>query len=437
MKIGNNIMQQQTLPFKIAEDATTPRLGVMRSGPPETVAALDIGSSKLTCIIAQTQRDQLKIVSLATEPSRGIERGELTDMQEAAQAVAAVISKAQAAAYVEHYNYFVGVGSKRAQGRNSRGSVSVTRESREITPKNVQQALRAARTISLPPDRQILDGVPQSFAVDDITGIRNPVGMTGSRLDAEVYLATESINCIRNVTSCLRSINCKTEGILFEPFATAEAVLTADERKLGSVQIDIGGGTTDIVVYYANAPRFVRVLPIGGEHIIRDVAVGLSATIEGARKLVHERGTACDVLVDAREEIEVETAGGMMMHKSTLGELCYIIECRIEEIFDIAQKEVSRAGLTGHCGGGVVVTGGVAHIKGIAKKAEQVFGTAARVGKPKIYTDDPAICENPEYATAVGLLVYGLRMRRIVNKEARNPILSAAARSVSWIKEFF
>jgi len=316
MKIGNHTMQQQTLPFKITEDGTTPRLGVSRSGPPETVAALDLGSTKLTCIIARAQGDQLKIVSLATEPSRGIERGELTDMEEAGRAVAAVIGKAQAAASVEHYSYFVGVGSKRAQGRNSRGSVSVTRENHEITPKNVQQALRAARTISLPPDRQILDGVPQAFAVDDITGVKNPAGMTGSRLEAEVYLATESINCIRNISACLRSINCKTEGVLFEPFATAEAVLTGDERKLGSVQIDIGGGTTDVVVYYANAPRFVRVLPVGGEHIIRDVAVGLSTTIEGARKLVHERGTACDVLVDAREEIEMQTAGGMMMHKS-------------------------------------------------------------------------------------------------------------------------
>jgi len=432
---------QRILPFstQAARSSETPKLRLQRAGPPETVAALDIGSSKITCVIAQAEDDLLKVCSLAIEPSRGVERGEVKDLDQVADAARAAVIRAQSEARMPCDRFFVGVAGKDSQGRNSRGSVMVAKENHVITDKHVRQALNAARNISLPSDRQIIDSVPQSFAVDNSAGIRNPTGMTGSRLDAEVYLATESVNCIRNIISCLKAVGCRHEGLLFEPFASAEAVLTEDEKDLGAVQIDIGEGTMDIAVYYAGGPRFTRVLPVGGGHIARDVAVGLGITLDAARELVHARGAAYESILDpheAKQEFDVPAAEGGEACACSAGKLCFIIESRVGEMLEIARKEIRRAGLNGH-GTRVVLTGGTALLKGIAKKAQQVFGTHARIGRPKIYTDHPELCDNPAYATAVGLLVYGVKMRRVVEKEQRHPVVSVAASSYKWLREFF
>jgi len=403
------------------------------------VAALDIGSWKITCLIARAADDLLEVCSLVTEPSRGVERGDLKALDQAAAAAAAALRKAQDAAKVECGKYFVGVASKESQGRNSRGSVIISKENHIITHKHIRQALRAAQNISLPSDRQIIDGVPQSFAVDNSAGVRNPAGMSGNRLDAEVYLATESVNAIRNMTACLKAIGCRHEGLLFEPFASAEAVLTEDEKNLGAVQIDIGEGTMDIAVYYGGAPRFARVLPVGGGHIARDVAIGLGTTVHAARELVHTRGAACKSALDpeeAKREIEVPAADGNDTRTFSGRELCYIIESRVGEMLEIAKKEVRRAGLNGHAAR-VVLSGGTALLKGITRKAEEVFGSHARIGRPKIYTDHPQLRDNPSYAAAVGLLVYGVKMRRVARTERKHPVVSAAARSYRWLREFF
>ena len=403
------------------------------------MAALDIGSSKITCLIARAAGDLLDVCALVTEPSRGVERGDLKALDQAAEAAATALRKAQDAAKVECGKYFVGVASKDSQGRNSRGSVTISKENHLVTDKHIRQALRAAQNISLPSDRQIIDGVPQSFAVDNSAGVRNPMGMSGNRLDAEVYLATESINAIRNLTSCLKAIGCKHEGLLFEPFASAEAVLTEDEKDLGAVQIDIGEGTMDIVVYHGGAPRFVRVLPVGGGHIARDVAIGLGTTVDAARELVHTRGAACESALDpeeAKREIEVPATDSGEAHACCVRDLCHIIESRVGEMLEIAKKEVQRAGLNGHATS-VVLTGGTAMLKGITKKAEEVFGSHARIGRPKIYIDHPEIRDNPAYATAVGLLVYGVKMRRVAEKERKHTLVGAVARLWKWLGEFF
>jgi cell division protein FtsA len=412
---------QRTLPFTsdAPQGSRTPKLRLPRSGPPEMVAALDLGTSKITCIIARAEDDLLKVCSVATEPSRGIERGEVTDLDKAADAAGAAVAKAQEAAAVQCSGYFVGVGTRRSQGRNSRGSFAIPKERQVISDKTIRRALENAQNVMLPSDRQIIDSVPQSFSVDDTTGVRNPTGMSGNLLEAEVYFATESISSTRNITACLRAIGCSHEGLLFEPFATAEAVLTDDEKELGAVQIDIGEGTMDIVVYCGGAPRFTRVLPVGGGHIVRDVAVGLATTLAAARELVHSRGVACETMLatdEAKQDIHVPTADS--------------------EGFEIARKEVQRAGLNGH-GARVVLTGGTALLKGIRKKAEQVFTTSARIGRPKIYVDNPELGDNPAYATAVGLLVYGIKMRRLIEKEHRHPLVNAAVKSFNWVREFF
>jgi len=383
----------------------------LKPGQPPAVAelagAVDLGTSKITCIIAKAQDDVLaEICSYATEESRGIDRGEIVHLDEAAAAVAAAITKAQAAAGVECRKYFVGVAGKR----------------------------------SLPPDQQIIDSVPQSFTVDDSPGLRNPVGMTGNRLDAEIYLATDSISSVRNVGVCMLKAGYKCESVLFEPFATAEAVLTPDEKQLGTVQIDIGEGTMNIVVYYGGAPRYARVLPIGGGQIVRDVAIGLSTTMAAARDLVHNRGVACDTLIgamEAKQVLDVPTPDSTVPHKCTLGKLCYIIECRVEEMFEIAKKEIQKSGSANYSTAGVVLTGGTALLKGITNKAEQVFDTGARVGRAKAFTNHPVLGENPAYATAVGLLAYGVRVRNLIEKEQPNPVVDAVLKVYNRIREFF
>jgi cell division protein FtsA len=407
----------------------------------ELAGALDLGSHKITCIIGKAWENELtEICSFATEPSRGIEHGEITDLDEASEAVGAAIRKAQAAAGFECRRYFIGLASKRCQGLKSRASAILSRENQEITRRDVLQAIKAARKIMLPTDRQIIDSVPQSFGVDDSAGLRNPVGMTGSRLEAEIYLATDSVSVVRNVATCMQKIGCKGEAILFKPFATAEAVLTADEKQLGTVQIDIGEGTTSVAVYYAGSPRFTKVLPIGGGSIARDVAVGLSTTISGARELIHSRGVACDTLIgamEAKQMLDVPTPDSNVPHKCTLGKLCYIIECRVEEMFEIVKKEIQKAGCANYSAAGVVLSGGAAQLKGIAAKAEQVFDTGARIGRPKSFTTHPVLGENPAYATPVGLLVYGLRVRELIEKEQLHPLFGAVLKIYNRIREYF
>jgi len=407
----------------------------------ELAGAVDLGSSKITCINAKAEDDVLtEICSYATEESRGIDRGEIVHLDDAAEAVAAAITKAQAAAGVECRKYFVGVAGKRSQGLKSRGVGTLSRENHEITETDVLLALKAARKISLPPDQQIIDSVPQSFTVDDSPGLRNPVGMTGNRLDAEVYLATDSISSVRNIGACMLKAGYKCESVLFEPFATAEAVLTADEKQLGTVQIDIGEGTMNIVVYYGGAPRYARVLPIGGGQIVRDVAIGLSTTMAAARDLVHTRGVACDTLIgamEAKQVLDVRTPDSTVPHKCTLGKLCYIIECRVEEMFEIAKKEIQKSGSANYSTAGVVLTGGTALLKGITNKAEQVFDTGARVGRAKAFTNHPVLGENPAFATAVGLLAYGVRVRSLIEKQQPNPVVDAVLKVYNRIREFF
>ena len=426
---------------------TAPRI-IQPPAPLELIGALDIGTSKITCIIAKAQEDKIvQICSYASEPVPApdpdacIEHGEIVDLDRAAEAVAAAVTKAQAAAGIECGKYYVGVGSKRSQGLKSRGQgIALTRENQEITDKDVQQALQAARKIRIPPDLQIVDSYTLSFQVDDSPGLRKPVGMTGSRLEADVFIATDSVSSIRNVGTCMQKAGYKCESVLFEPFATAEAVLTADEKQLGTVQIDIGEGTMNIAVYYGGAPRFAKVMPVGGSRIVHDVAIGLSTTIAGARDLVHSRGVACDTLIgamEAKQVLDVPTPDNNVPHKCTFGKLCYIIECRVEEMLEIAKKEIQKSGAANYSTAGVVLTGGTAQLRGITQKAEQVFDTGARVGRARACTNHPVLGENPAYATAVGLLLYGLRVRRLVEKDQPNPMFDAVMRAYSRIREFF
>jgi len=431
---------QRTLPFISNESvSTTPRLRLPKSGPPQVVAALDLGTSKITCIIARAENDLLNICAVATEPSRGIERGEITDLDKAAEAAAAAAWKAQAVANVECTGVFAGLASRRSKGHFSRGTFTLPKEHHTITDRTVRRALAIAQNVMLPPDRRIVDSVPLSFTVDDTPGIRNPIGMTGNLLEAEVFFATESVSATRHVTSCLRAIGCQNEGLLFEPFATAEAVLTEDEKEIGAVQIDIGEGTMDIAVYFAGAPRFTRVLPVGGGHIVRDAAVGLGTTIEAARAFVHARGVACESMLtseQARQDISVPTPDSDETHVCQLGRLAHIIDCRVTEMFEIARKELQREGLGNH-GARIVLTGGTALLNGITRKAEQVFAAPARIGRPKIYVDNPEIGNNPAFATAVGLMVYGIKVRSQAEQERRHPILNAASKTFNWIREIF
>lgn len=418
---------------------TPPPVGVQQA-PPEIAAALDFGTHTIKCLIALVQVDKFGIISVGRAPSRGIRNGEIVDLEQASAAAALAVRDAQSSAGLVCRRYFVGAASKRSQGRNSRGSVTVTKENHQITDKNIEQAINLARNISLPPDRQIIDSVPQSFTVEDFAGVRNPLNMTGNKFDAEVYLATESASTIRNINACMRKIECRGEAILFEPFATADAVLTTDERELGAVLINIGDGTMDLTVYYGGAPRLVRVLPVGAGHIISDVAVGLSTTINGARELVHEHGFACDTLIstrDSKQMLKVATPDSDVPHESSLGKLCFIIECRVEEMFEIAKKEITKSLPSGRGGSSVILTGGAARLRGITKKAEQVFGTGARVGCARRFTDFQDVGNDPAWATTVGLLVYGLKARRLAQKNQPSPLFDTVVKAYNWVREMF
>jgi cell division protein FtsA len=377
------------------------------------VVGLDVGTTKICAVIGEpTPGGALDVVGVGAAPSRGLRKGVVVNIESTVEAIKHAVGEAEQMAGVEVTAVYAGVAGGHIRGLNSRGVVAVTGRDREVSAADVRRALEAARALNLPQDREIIHVLPQTFTVDDQEGIREPVGMYGVRLEVEVHVITGAATSIQNVVRAVNRAGLAVVDLVLEPLASAEAVLFPDERELGVVLVDIGGGTTDLAFVRDGAVWHTASLPLGGDHVTNDIAVGLRTPLGEAEELKRRHGCALTALVAAEETIEVPSVGGRKPRQLSRQVLSEIIQPRVEEIFTLVAREMQKVGFHEAATAGVVVTGGTAIMEGVPELAEAVFDLPVRRGQPEGVGGLADVVRSPVYATGVGLALYGARQRR-------------------------
>ena len=383
-----------------------------RSKAPDLVVGLDVGTTKICAVIAQpATHGGLDVAGVGTAPSRGLRRGIVVNIDSTVEAIKAAVAEAEQMAGVEVAGVYVGVAGGHIRGVNSRGVVAVSGKDREVNSTDVERAVEAARAINLPQDREIIHVLPQNFIVDDGEGIRDPIGMSGVRLEVEVHIVTAAVTSVQNVVRSVNRAGLAVHDVILEPLASAEAVLYEDEKELGIVVVDLGGGTTDVALLRNGAIWHTAVLPLGGDHISNDIAIGLRTPMADAEDIKKRYGCALTALVSAEETVDVPSVGGRKPRQLSRQVLSEIIQPRVEEIFTLIARELGRAGFQDAATAGVVVTGGTSLMEGVPELAEAVFDQPVRRGVPFGVSGLAEIVQSPIYATAVGLALHGARAR--------------------------
>jgi cell division protein FtsA len=408
----------------------------------DLVVGLDVGTTKICAVIAQPRSGGgLDIVGVGAAPSRGLRRGVVVNIDSTVEAIKHAVAEAEQMAGVEVSAVYAGVAGGHIRSLNSRGVVAVSGKEHEVSAADVDRAVEAARAINVPQDREIIHVLPQTFMIDDADGVREPIGMSGVRLEVEVHVVTGAMAAVQNVVRSVNRAGLAVQDVVLEPIASAEAVLYADEKELGVVVIDIGGGTTDLALLRDGAIWHTAILPIGGDHITNDVAVGLRTPMADAEDLKKRYGCALTALVPAEETVAVPSVGGRKPRELSRQVLSEIIQPRVEEIFTLVARELSRAGFQDAATAGVVVTGGTSIMEGVPELAESVFDQPVRRGIPGDVGGLADVIRSPIYATAVGLALYGARRQTpgpvLSDAEGRCVLGRWARRLSNWFGEIF
>jgi len=334
---------------------------------------------------------------------------------------------------------FVGIAGGHIKGINSRGVIAISGKNQEITQSDVDRVIEAAKAITLPADRRVIHVIPQEFIIDDQGGVKEPVGMSGSRLEAEIHIVTGAVASAENIIKCATRAGLEVRDIVLQPLASSEATLTADEKELGVILIDIGGGTSDIAVYVDGSIRHTAVLPLGGDHLTHDIAIGLRTPPQYAEQIKRQYGCALASLVVGEDAVEVPSVGGRKPRLLSRQMLCEIVQPRMEEIFTLAGQEVKRAGLMQQIAAGVVVTGGSSAMIGVPELAEQLFDLPVRLGIPSGVGGLNEVVRSPMHATGVGLVLYGaahLNQHRFSRPSEQGLVDKIIRRMRQWFSDF-
>jgi cell division protein FtsA len=377
------------------------------------IAGLDVGTTKICCVIAEPMpAGGLDIVGVGVSPSRGLRKGVVVNIDSTVESIKQAVAEAEQVAGVEIASVVAGIAGGHIRGINSRGVVAVSGKLREVSQSDVSRALEAAKSVNLPPDREIIHVLPQTFVVDDQDGVKEPVGMSGVRLEVEVHLVTGAVTSVQNVIRSVNRAGLAVQDIVLEPLASSEAVISEEEKELGILLIDLGGGTTDAALFRDGAIWYTGILPLGGDHISNDIAVGLRTPTSEAEELKKRYGCALTALVREDETIDVPSVGGRKPRQLSRQILSEIVQPRVEEIFTLIARDLTRAGLQDVAAAGVVVTGGTSIMQGVPELAEQIFDLPVRRGAPGDVGGLADVVRSPIYSTAVGLARYGARGQR-------------------------
>ena len=369
---------------------------------------IDIGTTKVCALVGErSETGTIDIVGVGTSRSRGLRKGTVINLEETVASVKRAVEEAELMSGVSVDAAYVGIASTHVKGFTSRGSAAVGGKNREISREDIRRVLEGAKAVPLPFDREILHLLPQSFTVDSQEGIEDPLGMCGSRLDVDVHVVTAASAAIQNLVTAVNRCGMAAAGTVLQPYAAALACLTPDEREMGVLLLDIGGGNTDLVLFESRYLRQIAVVPIGGEHFSNDIAVGLRTPLAEAEGIKIKHGTVLEAALSEEETLEVPGIGGRKPSLIAKKNLCEIIRPRAEEIFELARRELRRAGYEGALNSGAVLTGGGSLLEGLPEVAEQILQMPVRVGPPVAVGGLLDLVNNPAYAAAVGLVIYG------------------------------
>jgi cell division protein FtsA len=377
----------------------------MADGP--IYAGLDIGTTKITAIVAEADGDTIRIIGVGSAPSDGLKRGVVVNLERTVRSIQHAVQEAERMAGRSVKSVSAGIAGDHIRGINSRGVIAVSRKDSEIRAVDVARVVEAAKAVAIPADREILHVLPQQYVVDDQDGIRDPTGMSGVRLEAEVHIITGAASACRNVLRAAERAGLQVDELVLEPLASAAAVLRPDEKDLGVAILDIGGGTTDIAVFYEGSVRHTAVIGLGGANVTNDLAIGLRTPVERAEQLKLDAGCALTSMVRPDETVRVPSVGGRPDRDISRHMLAMMIEPRVEEIFAHANKEIRKNHMGAELlGGGVVLTGGASLLAGMTELAEQVFDLPVRRGAPMGFSGHEETVSDPRYATGVGLAMH-------------------------------
>lgn len=401
------------------------------------ISALDIGTSKVIAVIGEVHEDgEIHIVGLGQAPSRGLKSGMVTNIDATVQSIQSAIEDAELMGDCKINHVITGIAGNHIRSLNSQGVVKI--KDGEVTQQDIDRAIETARAVSIPPDHQILHTVIQEYIIDNQEGVRDPIGMSGVRLDTRVHIITGALTAIQNIQKCVQRGNLQVDDMVLQPMASALAVLTDDEKDLGVCVIDIGGGTTDIAVYTDGAIRHTAVIPIAGDLITKDLAQALRTPHSAAEYIKINHGVALSTLNGLDEMIEVPSVGDRGPRQISRRTLAEVIGPRVEEILELVQNELRRSGFPEEVlTSGVVLTGGASLLPGMVDLAEDVFNLPARVGVPKEMAGVAERVRNPRFATAIGLLYYGRDQIVAQNQPTKDEFGSAFGKIKNWLKNNF
>lgn len=414
------------------------------------LVGIDIGSSKVTTIIATFEQETPNIIGVASSESRGLRKGQVVDIDEAVQSITQSLEAAERMAGYSVGAAFVSVDGIHIESQNSKGVVAIGNPNGEISPDDVMRVVEAARAISLPSTKEILHVIPRNFVVDSQAGIKDPIGMTGVRLEVETHIVTGAATALRNIAKCVGQVGVDVEGMVFSGFASSYSTLTDTEKELGVILVDFGGGTTDVTIFTEGAPAYSSVLPVGARNVTNDLAIGLRVSLESAEKIKLALSKPPTIAVEPdsqgnpqekkeSDQLDISAIGIeedlRQVSKKTLVD--GIMRPRLREILNMVKLEIQKSAVGGLTPSGVVITGGGAATTGIVELAKQELGMPVRIGNPQGATGLVGEIASPAYAASLGLVIYGVQFQQ---EELRLPLVGrieikgVVTKGLGWIK---
>ncbi|WP_150912516.1 cell division protein FtsA [Marinobacter halotolerans] len=372
------------------------------------IVGLDIGTSKVVAIVGKRKMDgSIEVVGIGSHPSRGLKRGVVVNIETTVQAIQRAVEEAELMAGCRIHSVYAGIAGSHIKSLNSHGIVAI--RDREVTQADIDRVIDAAQAVAIPADQKILHILPQEFVIDSQEGIKEPMGMSGVRLEAKVHLVTCAVNAAQNIEKCVKRCGLEVDDIILEQLASSHAILTEDEKELGVCVVDIGGGTTDIAVFTGGAIRHTSVIPIAGDQVTNDIAMALRTPTQNAEEIKIKYACALTQLAGADETIKVPSVGDRAPRDLSRQALAEVVEPRYEELFTLVQSELRRSGFEDLIPAGIVITGGSSTMEGVVELAEEIFHMPVRLACPQAVSGMTEVVNNPIYATGVGLLIHGFR----------------------------
>ena len=423
-------------PLKIAN---IKRIYVSKKGEKNLIVGLDIGTSKVVAIVGEiNENNQIEVIGIGTHPSRGLKKGVVVNIESTVHSIQKAVEEAELMAGCDIHSVYAGIAGSHIRSLNSHGIVAI--QEKEVSSNDIDRVIDAARAVAIPTDQRILHILPQEFLIDSQEGILDPIGMSGIRMEAKVHMVTGAESAAQNITKCIQKCGLEVDDIVLEQLASSYAVLTEDEKELGSCLVDIGGGTTDIAVFQGGAIQHTAVIPIAGDQVTNDIAVSMRTPTHYAEDIKIKYACALSQLANPDETIEVPSVGDRPPRRLARQTLAEIVEPRFEELFSLIRNELRRSGFEESIPAGIVITGGSSKMEGAVELAEEVFHIPVRLGSPQYVEGLSDVVRNPIHATGVGLLIFGrdsMDRRNYNSISIKNSLNDKIEKMKNWIKKKF